>query len=421
MTPVPARKPRKWLRILLAVLGVLVLARVAIGLWGRHRLQTFLRETEPAWLAERARLEGLRHPWEAAADQPCATAYDAASEVDLAAAGVAINAAVTAPPRARLSDDARAVVNANQPTIEAFLRGSRCGAYAAKAGEAWAPFERYLPLYRVARLVVLDARLRAEAGEIPAALDRLLAVAKSGTDMAEGTLVGQMVGASMFTSSMETLAPLIEDGRLSKEDRERTGRALAALAPRLPTLPRALTKERLHLHWAASEMLGDRAVLSMRALDGHEEESVSLQEWLLPVRAVYASAMPRHDAYFREASALAESQRDLEKLRAEVERLEPKDAAAKWTGLGFPTNSLMTQGRSLCVALAWHRLASSALALAQAGAGPDAIPAPAEDPCGPGTLAHSRSPGGRSSLASVGKDGVTSDDDPKVLLAPPPP
>lgn len=411
MTRPPARWKRRWPTIVLSVLAVLVIARVALGLRGRSRLDELVRETEPEWSAARARLEALRHPWEPDATEPCAEAYLAAA-VDLEADGRVVGDAVGAPPRAKVSARARAVVDARRPAIEAFLRASGCGSYAPKADEAWAPFDRYFPVFGAARLVVLDARLRAEAGDAKGAVDRLLAVAKAGADFGEGTLIGTLVGGSMISAALETLGSLVADGRIDAGDRERAERALAALSPRMPTIAGGIAKERLHLRWAALKVQGGADVLQMRSLDGHETPAWSA--WVMPVGAVFADGAREQRAFLKEVEALVARERDDGALRASIEGVEPKSAASRWLGLGLSASGLASQARSMCVPAAWEKLAVAALAIAKSGAVPDALPAPIPDPCGTEDIAYARTAGGGYVISSVGKDGARGHDDLRI-------
>jgi mono/diheme cytochrome c family protein len=421
-TPVPLWR-RRWFKIVLSVLGVLVVARAGVEVWGRSRMGALVRETGPQWNEARARLEALRHPWDPAASEPCAKAY-AAAGVDLGDDSRIVGDAIKAPPRAKVSAGARSVVGARKAVIDAFLSASRCGSYAPKADEAWAPFERPFPIFSAARLVVLDARIRAEEGDLEGALDRLIAVAKAGTDVGEGTLVGTLIGGAMIAASLETLAPLVADGRIRGAERERVERALAALSPRMPTIQGGLAKERLFLRWAAQRMDGGADMTEMHALGGHEEEPPGWLSWLVPVRAIFADGAREHVAFLDHAEVLVVSERDHDALVAALERIEPKGVTARWSGAGLPANGVASQARNMCVPAAWRELTGAAITIAKAGAVPDALPEKIPDPCGTGDLAYARTTDGRYTLSSVGKDGEPGGDDLRVepsVASPPSP
>ena len=415
MTNPPARRRRRWSVVILSILGVLVASRAAAGLWGRSRMDALMRESEPEWKEARARLEALRHPWDPAATEPCAAAY-AGAAVRLEDDSRAVNDAVNAPPRVKPSAEARAVVEARRPAIDAFLRASACGSYAPKPDEAWAPFDAPFPLLGTARLVVLDARLRAEAGDVKGAVDRLIAVTKAGTDVGEGTLVGTLIGGAMISVALETLSSLVADGRIEAVDRERIERALAALAPRMPTIAGGIAKERLHLRWAAQKIVGGADATQMRAPDAGEapEGSPGWVSWVIPASAVFADGALEQRAFLKEAEAIVLRERDGDVVSAALEAAEPKSATARWTGLGMPAHGLASQVRNMCAPAAWERLTSAVLAIAKSGAVPDALAAPIADPCAAGDLVYARTVDGRYVLSSAGKDGRPSNDDLRV-------
>lgn len=412
MTKPPARRRRRWIVVLLSLLGALVIARVGLGLRGRSRIEGLMRESEPEWNEARARLSALRHPWDPAATEPCAEGYSGVT-AELGADGPVVSQAVAASPRAKLRPEARAVVDAHRAAIDAFLRASGCGSYAPKPDEAWAPFDRPFRIFAPARLVVLDARLRAEAGDVKGAVDRLLAVTKAGTDVGEGTLVGTLIGGAMISAALETLASLVADGRLSPADRDRTERALAALSPRWPTFERGLAKERLFLRRAAQQVQRDASATAMHLVSDAEEPPGWIS-WVLPVRAVFAESALEHRAFLKQAAELALRERDGDALREAMEHIEPKSATASWFGMGLPVHGLALQSRNLCVSAAWVQLTGAALAIAKAGATPEALPAAIPDPCGTGDLAFARTTDGRYVLSSVGKDGAWGGDDLRI-------
>lgn len=412
--PRPASRRRRLIVVLSCAVAALVIGRLALGLWGGSRLDALVRETAPEWDAERARLAALKHPWDPAATAPCGPAYlDAA--VDLREASLAVSEAVGEPPRVKVRPEARAVVEAQRPVIDAFLRASGCGSYAPRPGEAWAPFDRSFRVFTAARLVVLDARLRVEAGDPAGALDRLLAVAKAGTDLGEGAFIDVLIGGAMVSAALETLAPLVADGRLAAADRDRAERALAALAPRMPAMAAGLARERLFLRWAALEVRGGKDAAQMRSLEGEGAPSWSA----LPESALFAESASAQLAFLREAEAIVARERDPDALRAALEAAEPKGTLDRWVGLGVPAAGLASQARNMCVPSAWEKLAGAALAIAKGTKPEDLAAAPIPDPCGTGDIEIAATIDGRTSLSSVGKDGKRGGDDLRIETAAP--
>lgn len=405
---------RRVLVVLASVVAVLVICRVALGLRGGSRLDDLAREMEPEWSAARARLAELRHPWDPPATAPCGEAYlDAV--VDLREDGRVVNEAAAASPRMKVRPEARAIVEAQRPVIDVFLRATGCGAYAVKADEAWASYDHVLRILGTSRLTVLDARMRAEAGDAKGAVDRLIAVAKAGTDLAQGSFVDLAVGGAMVSSALETLASLIGRGALSEEDRGRVEKALAALGPRMPSLARGIEKERLHLRWAVLKLRSGADGADLRSLGG--DSASSLIARLLPLEAFFADGASRELAFLREAEARAGRERDGEKLRMELEALAPDASRSSWFAIGMPAGILATQSRDLCVPAAWKELVSAALAKDVAVEG--ILRAPVPDPCGAVDLRSAATIDGRVVLSSVGKDGKASRDDPEVEIGAP--
>lgn len=404
----PTKKRRRWPIIALSVLGVLVVVRGGLELWGRSRLDALVREIEPEWSEAEGRLKALGHPWDPSAKEACEVAYSEAG-VDLGEDSLAVSAAISAPPRARVSERARTIVEAHRPTIDAFLRATGCGAYAPHSGEAWAPFERPFPIFVASRLVVLDARLRAEKGDVQGAVERLLAVTKAGADFGEGSLVAVLVGGGMISAAQETLATLIADGKLAEPERERVSRALAALAPRMPTIVSALARERLSIRRAALLVQGGDDALQMRDLTEAEGASATSASWVMPLRAAFAASAWESYAYLKRAGDLVAKEHDSGTLRSELVKIEPKDGL--FGGLTLPATGLVSQSRNLCLPAAWTAMTRASLAIAKAGSPKAGLSEPIADPCGTSDLSYAATTDDRGVLWSAGKDGASGGDD----------
>jgi hypothetical protein len=417
--PKPAwYRRRGFLIALVAVLATLSGVRLGVGIWGRSRLAAYVQGSEAAWSEERARLEKLANPLDPTQKAPCASAY-ATAGVDLGAGTRPLGLALVASPRTQVPDEARAIVQAERGAIDVFLRASQCGAYAPAASQSWVAYSHLYPTFQAARLVIVDGRMRAQAGDLDGALDRWIAAVKAGTDLGEGTLLAGVVGVGMSAPALREIAALVEDGRLSAEQRDRLARALDALGPRMVTFPRAVHRERVALHPIA------RAVYETGAApEGAQptaDDPVRFVAKIMPVRAVFADAMRRQDRYYADIEALAVSERDRLTFLTRLIDAEPRATSRRLTGMDFPPYGLAQQGHALCVPLAWQRVIRAALAVEASGAVPGALPSPIEDPCGAGSLVYARTAAGGYLIESVGKDSVVSDDDPRIDRAPAPP
>ncbi len=409
---------RRWLKIaLVAAVATLTGMRIGVTLWGRSHLAKFVTATAPLWDGERARLEALRNPLDPSAKEPCATAYFAAG-VDLGASGRAIGMALLGSPRDKVPEDARAIVAAERGAIDGFLRAAKCGGYAPKPAEAWITYGRLYPFFAAGRLVIVDARMRAEAGDIDAALDRLLAATKAGTDLGEGTLMAGVHGAAVSTPALETLAMLVAEGRLSVEQQARVKRTLEALGPRMPTIVHGVIKERLRLH-AIAVAVQTTGVAPPDATPGPDDPARFVAK-VLPARAVLADALTKQERFMTTVQEFAATERDPLLFLTLLANAEPRAASRRLAGFDFPPYGLTQKGHHLCLPRAWQRMMLEALAIEKAGVVPSALPAPIDDPCGAGQLLYIPGTGGRYTLESVGNDGAVSMDDLRLDRVPSP-
>lgn len=410
---------RRWLKIVVvAVVATLVGVRLGVSIWGRSRLDAYVKQSEPAWAAERARMAALGNPLDPTAKASCVQAYSMAG-VDLGASGRAIGMALMTSSQVPVPNDARAVVKAEGGAIADFLRASRCGSYVVNPGESWVPYTRFFPLFVAARVVVVDARMHAEAGDYAGAVERLVAVVKAGTDFGEGTLMAAVVGASMSIVALEDLGTLVSDGRLPAEERERLARALDLLGPRMLTFPHAVHRERIGLH-AIAKAAHETGVAPPNARPSPDDPARFVAA-LMPVRAVFADALRKQDKFFLDIDDLIKNQHNQLIFVSDLQAAEPRAASRRLTGMDFTPYGLVQQGHALCVPQAWQKVLSAALAIERSGTVPSALPEPNDDPCRSGPFIYARIGEGRYLIESVGKDGVVSDDDPRIERAEPPP
>lgn len=401
---------------LVAVVATLVGVRVGVGIWSKSRVKAYAAHSLPAWEAERARLEALDNPLDPTVKDACAQAYSAVG-VDLGAQSRAVGLALRAAPDEKIADDARAVVASEKGAVDAFLKAARCGKYTPRPTEAWVAYERLHPFFVAGRLVVLDARVRAEDGDTDGALDRLLAAVKAGTDLEQGTLMAGVHGAAVSAPALESLAWLVGTGRLSAEQRDRVERLLAALQPRMPAMEDGVHKQRLVLHQIAAESLRT-GVAPPDARPGSDNPGRFVAA-ALPALGLLASSLWIQDAFLQEVEDFAKKERDPLLFVSSMANAEPRSKSRVLTGFDFPPFGMMQKGHNLCIPRAWTKILLSALAIEKAGSVPATLPL-ADDPCGAGAIIYYSSGPGRYVLESVGKDGAVSDDDLRLERVPAP-
>lgn len=392
---------------LVAVIATLAGVRIGVGIWSKSRVQAFAAESKAAWDAERARLESLDNPFDPSGKDPCAAAYLSAG-VDLGASGRPIGLALRGSPKDKVPADVRAIIASEKGAIDAFLKASRCGKYTPKANEAWVTYGRLFPFFMAGRLVIMDGRVRAEDGDIDAALDRLLAAVKAGTDLEQGTLMAGVHGAAVSSPALETIASLLSEGRLSPAQRDRVERALLALGPRMPRMEDGVQKQRLVLHQIATLALATgEAPPGARPSPDEPGRFVAAA---LPALALLADSLWKQDRFFARIQEFARDDRDPILFVSLTANAEPRSKTRLLTGFDFPPYGLMQKGHNLCIPRAWTKILLSALAIEKAGTVPATLPL-SDDPCGAGAIIYYATPSGGYVLESVGKDGAVSDDD----------
>jgi len=402
---------------LVAVIATLVGVGIGVDIWSKSRVRAFAKASEPAWEAERARLELLDNPSDPTVKDACAPAYLAAG-VDLGASGRPIGLALGGSPKEKITDEARAIVAAEKGAIDAFLKASRCGKYTPKPNEAWVTYGRLYPFFIAGRLVIVDGRIRAEDGDLDAALDRLLAAVKAGTDLEQGTLMAGVHGVAVSAPALSTIAWLVSEGRLSEAQRDRVERLLLALAPRMPTMADGVQKQRLLLHQIATEALATgKAPENARPSADNPGRFVAAA---LPPLAILADALWKQDRFLGHVQDFAREDRDPILFVTRMANAEPRAKSRVLTGFDFPPYGLMQKAHNLCIPQAWTKMILTALTLEKAPSIPAALP-PMEDPCGAGSLLYFTGATGSYVLASTGKDGTISDDDLRLERAPKPP
>ncbi|MFO0593634.1 MAG: hypothetical protein U0441_39195 [Polyangiaceae bacterium] len=401
---------------LVAVIATLVGVGIGVDIWSKSRVRAFAKASAPAWDAERARLESLDNPTDPTVKDPCAPAYLAVG-VDLGASGRAIGLALRRSLKEKVPDDARAIVAGEKGAIDAFLKASRCGKYTPKPDEAWVTYGRLYPFFIAGRLVIVDARVRAEEGDLDASLDRLLAAIKAGTDLEQGTLMASVHGVAVSAPALETLAALIAEGRLSEAQRDRVERLLLALAPRMPSMEDGILRQRLILHQIATEALATgKAPANARPSADNPGRFVAA---VLPPLAILADALWKQDRFLARVQDFARDDRDPLLFVTRMANAEPRAKSRVLTGFDFPPYGLMQKGHNLCIPRAWTKMILTALTVEKAPSVPASLP-PMDDPCGAGSLLYFTGATGGYVLASTGKDGTISDDDLRLERAPKP-
>lgn len=399
---------RKWLAVAaVATVATLTGVRIGVTIWGRSHLAKFVQESQPIWDSERARLEGMKNPLDPSVKDACAPAYKAAG-VDLGAATRPVGMALLGDPAAPIPDDARTIVKQEKGAVDGFLRAARCGVYTPRANEAWTTYERLFPFFNSGRLVIVDARIRADAGDVDAALERLLAVVKAGTDLGTGSLMAGVHGAAVSSPALKTIASLLSQGRLSPEQMDRVAKHLELFAPRMPSVIDGVIKERLRLHAIAVHVAttGKAPPEATPAAD----DPGRLAAAVMPVHAVLADALSRQERFLAEVQTFATEYRDPLEFVIHVANAEPRTVTRRLTAMDFPPYGLMQKGHNLCVPRAWARMLLAAITIERAGAAPKTLP-PMEDPCGAGPIIYFTTPDGAYTFESVGKDGAISEDD----------
>lgn len=406
---------RKWLAVAaVATVATLVGVRIGVSIWGRSHLAKFAQESQTLWDSERARLEGMQNPLDPAAKEPCAAAYKSAG-VDLGAPMRTLGIALLAGPGAPMNEDVRSLVKQEKGAIDGFLRASKCGVYTPKPTEAWTVYERLYPFFNAGRLVVADARIRILEGDVEGALDRLLAVVKAGTDLGTGSLQANVHGAAVSAPALETIAYLLTEGRLSREQLDRVAQHLTLFAPRMPTVVDGVIKERLRLH-ALAVTVAETGVAPPEARPASDDPG-RFAAALMPVRAIMADALTKQERFMTDVQEIATKHRDPLEFVIRVANAEPRAATRRMTGMDFPPYGLMQKGHNLCVPRAWTQMILGAIAIERAGAVPQTQP-PQDDPCGAGPLIYYVTQDGTYTFESVGKDGAIGTDDLRLSRKP---
>ena len=417
MSNVPWYRRKGLVVAVVAVVATLAGMRIGVAIWGRSHLAKFVKDSQGIWDDERARLLGLRNPLDPEAKDPCPAAYKSAG-IDLGASGRPIGMALLGNAGAKVPEDAASIVAQEKGAVAGFLKAAKCGGYAPKADEAWTTYDRLYPFFNAGRLVIVDARMRAEEGDMDAALDRLLAVVKAGTDFGTGSLMAGVHGAAVSTPALETLAWYIAQGRLTVEQRERVARDLKLLSPRMPSVLDGVIKERLRYHAIAVEV----AETGIAPPDAKPmpDDPARFAAAVMPTRAIIADALSKQDRFMTDVQDFATRYRDPLEFVIRVANAEPRAATRRMSGFDFPPYGLMQKGHNLCLPRAWARMILEAITIEKTGVAPASLPKAIDDPCGAGPLVYYKGDSdGAYTFESVGKDGAVSDDDLRLERRPP--
>ncbi|MFO0589390.1 MAG: hypothetical protein U0441_17765 [Polyangiaceae bacterium] len=417
MSNVPWYRRKGLVVAVVAVVATLAGMRIGVAIWGRSHLAKFVKDSQIIWDDERARLLGMKNPLDPEAKDACPAAYRSAG-IDLGASDRVIGMALLAGAGNKVPEDAATIVAQEKGAVTGFLKATKCGGYAPKADEAWTTYERLFPFFNAGRLVIVDARMRADAGDMDAALDRLLAVVKAGTDLGTGSLMSGVHGAAVSAPALETLAWYVADGRLTREQRERVAHDLALLAPRMPSVLDGVIKERLRYHAIAVEV----ATTGVAPPDARPmpDDPARFAAAVMPTRAIIADALSKQDRFMSDVQDIAMKYRDPIEFVIRVANAEPRAATRRMSGFDFPPYGLMQKGHNLCLPRAWTQMILEALTIEKTGAPPATLPKPIDDPCGAGPLVYYKgATAGSYTFESVGKDGAVSDDDLRLVRKPP--